>query len=68
MIMERTREGKRVAREKDGYREGRPKKYSKEQMKHALALLKDHSYNQVKEMTGISRATLVRAKNGTYGE
>lgn len=66
MIMERTREGKRVAREKEGYKEGRPKKYSKEQMKHALALLKDHSYNQVKEMTGISRATLVRAKNGAY--
>ncbi|MCR5684836.1 MAG: recombinase family protein [Lachnospiraceae bacterium] len=61
-IMERTREGKRIAKSKDGYREGRPKKYSKAQIDHAVSLLRDHSYSQVVEITGISRATLVRAR------
>ena len=65
-IMERTREGKKIARSKEGYREGRPKKYTQAQMKHAITLLKDHSYKQVSDLTGISRATLVRAKNGAY--
>lgn len=65
-IMERTREGKKIARTKEGYKEGRPKKYTQAQMKHAITLLKDHSYKQVSDLTGISRATLVRAKNGAY--
>lgn len=62
MIIERTQEGKRIAKNNPSYREGRPKKYSKTQIQHALELLKNHSYKQVTEMTGISRATLVRAK------
>ena len=65
-IMERTREGKKIARTKEGYKEGRPKKYTQAQMQHAISLLKDHSYKQVTDLTGISRATLVRAKNGAY--
>ena len=62
MIMQRTREGKEIARTKEGYREGRPKKYGKQQMDHAMQLLQDHSYSQVSEMTGISTATLAREK------
>lgn len=62
MIVERTQEGKAIARQKEGYREGRPKKYGKEQIKHALELLESHSYKQVEEMTGISKSTLIRAK------
>ena len=62
MIVQRTQEGKQLARKKPGYHEGRPKKYSKAQTKHALELLKDHSYSQVVDMTGISKATLVRMK------
>ena len=65
-IMERTREGKKIARQKEGYKEGRPKKYTQAQMQHAISLLKDHSYKQVTNLTGISRATLVRAKKGAY--
>ena len=64
--MERTREGKKIARQKEGYKEGRPKKYTQAQMQHAISLLKDHSYKQVTNLTGISRATLVRAKKGAY--
>lgn len=62
IIVERTQEGKAIARQKEGYREGRPKKYSKDQIKHALELLENHSYKQVESMTGISKSTLIRAK------
>lgn len=62
MIVERTQEGKAIARLKPDYREGRPRKYSKKQINHALELLKTHSYKQVNELTGISKSTLIRAK------
>ena len=60
MIVERLAEGKAIAKQRPGYREGRPRKYSKKQLDHAMNLLKNHSYSQVAEMTGISKATLVR--------
>ena len=62
MIVERTQEGKAIAKQRDDYREGRPKKYSKKQIEHALELLKEKSYKQVEEITGISKSTLIRAK------
>ncbi len=65
MIIERTQSGKAIARTKEGFRDGRPKKFSKAQLSHALTLLEDHSYNQVEDMTGISKSTLLRAKNNT---
>ena len=40
----------------------RPKKYKKSQRETALKLLDEYSYNQVSEMTGISRRTLIRYK------
>lgn len=62
MIVERTQEGKAIARQREDFREGRPKKYGKKQIGHALDLLKTHSYKQVEEITGISKSTLIRAK------
>ena len=62
MIVERTQEGKAIARQNPDFREGRPKKYSRMQIKHALELLKHYSYRQVEAMTGISKSTLIRAK------
>ena len=62
LIVERTQEGKAIARQREGFREGRPRKYHKEQIEHALGLLQDHSYKQVERMTGISKSTLIRAK------
>ena len=62
MIIERTQSGKAVAKTKAGYKEGRPKKYSKEQLSLAMELLKDNSYKQVEAMTGISKSTLIREK------
>ena len=62
MIVERTQEGKAIAKQNPEFTEGRPKKYSRQQINHALDLLKNHSYRQVCQMTGISKSTLIRAK------
>lgn len=58
MIVERTQEGRRLS----GNYGGRPKKYKKEQLEHAVQLLNSYSYNQVSNLTGISISTLYRAK------
>ena len=62
MIVERTMEGKAIAKQNPDFREGRPKKYSRKQIEHALELLNSNSYKQVEDMTGISKSTLIRAK------
>lgn len=62
MIVERTQEGKAIAKQRDDFREGRPNKFTKKQIDHALNLLETHSYKQVEEITGISKSTLIRAK------
>lgn len=58
MIIERTQEGRKMS----GNFGGRPRKYRREQIEHALSLLDSNSYRQVSEMTGISISTLSRAK------
>ena len=62
MIVERTQEGKAIAKQREDFREGRPNVYSKKQIEHALGLLDSHSYKEVENMTGISKSTLIRAK------
>ncbi|MBU8877950.1 recombinase family protein [Bacillus sp. FJAT-29790] len=62
MIVERTQEGKAIAKQKDDFREGRPVVHKKKAIEHALKLLESNSYKQVEEMTGISKSTLIRAK------
>ncbi|MDF9530593.1 recombinase family protein [Bacillus cereus] len=62
MIVERTQEGKAIAKLNPNFKEGRPKKYNKEQMEHALNLLKTESYRKVERKTGISVSTLQREK------
>ncbi len=68
MIVQRTQEGRAVARTKEGYREGRPKKFNRAQLGHAMELLEDHSYTQVSKMTGISKSTLIREKKRYEGK
>lgn len=64
IIVERTQTGKAVARQDPNFREGRPKKYLPTQLRHALDLLNaGTTYRQVEAMTGISKSTLVRARN-----
>ena len=62
MIVERTQEGKMIAKQNPDFKEGRPKKFSKVQINHALELLDKYSYKQVEQMTGISKSTLIRNK------
>lgn len=62
MIVERTAEGKAIAKMREDFREGRPRKYKKEQIELALSLLVEHTYKEVETMTGISKSTLIRAK------
>lgn len=47
MIVERTQEGNAIAKQREGFREGRLKKYKTEQIEHALLLLDKYSYKQV---------------------
>lgn len=63
LIVERTQEGKALAKQRDDFREGRPKKHSKQQVLHALELLKKHTYKEVEAMTGIKKRTLINRKN-----
>mgnify|MGYP000892877153 CR=1 FL=1 len=62
MIVERMQAGKMIARQNPNYKEGRPVKYSKKQIEHALSLLESNTYRGVEELTGISKSTLIRAK------
>ena len=60
MIIERTQEGKEIAKLKEGYREGRPKKFTKKQLDHAVAMIETHTYKEIAAITGISKSTLIR--------
>ena len=62
MIVERTQEGKAIARQRPDFREGRPKKFGRKQIEHAIKLKETHSYRQVEDLTGISKSTLIRAR------
>lgn len=60
MIIERTQAGKAIARQKNGFVDGRPR-IQKSRTEHALGLLESGmSYKQVAEVTGISISTLAR--------
>lgn len=62
MIIERTQTGKELARLRYDYKEGRPKKFTDEELKNTINLLFIHSYREVIMITGISKSTLVRAR------
>lgn len=68
MIIERTQGGKAIAKtKKDGYKEGRPKAYTPEQLDNALSMLTinggNRSYKEVERLLGISKSTLIRENN-----
>lgn len=64
MIIERTQQGKVIAKQKPGFKEGRPRKFNRKTIDQALSMLTvnggDYSYNEVAEIMGISRSTLIR--------
>ena len=67
MIVERTQTGRAIARQDPNFKEGRPKKFTPEQIQLALSLLNQgKTYRQITTMTGISKSTLIRAKKEEY--
>lgn len=66
-IIERTQTGKAIAKTKEGFKEGRPKEYTVKQLDNALSMLSVNggykSYNEVAELLGISKSTLIRENN-----
>ena len=64
MIVQRTQEGKAIAKLNKDFREGRPDIYSKDQKNHAYDLLMSgKTYKEVEKLTGISKSTIIRYKN-----
>lgn len=59
-----------IAKQREYYREGRPKKYSRKQIQHALELTGTHSYKEVENKTGVSKITLFvpNGRNRTNNE
>lgn len=63
MIVQRTQEGKAIAKQNPDFKEGRPNVYSKDQKAHAYELLKSgETYSTIEKKTGISKSTLIRYK------
>lgn len=63
MIVERCQSGKEIAKQDPNFKDGRPPKFSDEQINLALDLLNEgNTYRMVEKMTGISRSTLYRAR------
>lgn len=63
MIVQRTQEGRVIARQNPNYRDGRPRKFTDAQINLGLELLgQGKTYREVEQMTGISESTLLRAK------
>ena len=62
-IVERTQTGKAVAKQDPNFKDGRPKKFTPQQIQLALDLLEQgKTYRQLTEMTGSSKSTLLRAR------
>jgi len=63
-IVKRTQTGKAIARQDPKFKDGRPKKFTPDQIDLALSLLaQGKTYRQITTMTGISKSTLIRAKS-----
>lgn len=62
MIIERTQEGKEIARTSGKLKEGRPHKFSANQINHAIELCNSYPISEVVRLTGISKSTIMRAK------
>lgn len=60
MTLDKTMAGKRIARTKEGYREGRPKEFSTDELNEAYKMLGWKTYTEVSNETGISVSTLTR--------
>lgn len=68
IIRERTMAGRELARQRPGYREGRPEVYSEEVRRRTVMIATELSIRMTAQVTGISRSTVqrwVHEVNGT---
>lgn len=56
MIVERTQEGKALAKQDPDFREGRPKIYSNRQIEHAISLKETDTHRHVKSGQAFPKA------------
>lgn len=64
LIISRTQGGWAYRRATDpDYKEGRKPKFTRVQLDHAMELLREHSFTEVAEMTGMSRSVTMEARN-----
>ena len=62
MIIKSIQEGKALAKLNPNFREGRPKKFSRDQLDLAMELLKTDTTKSVSRKTGVSEVSLYREK------
>ena len=60
IIRERTMAGKEIARQRPGYREGRPEIYTEEERRRTVQIASELSIRLTAKVTGISRSTVQR--------
>lgn len=60
IIRERTMAGKEIARQRPGYREGRPEIYTEEERRRTVQIASELSVRLTAKVTGISRSTVQR--------
>ncbi|WP_307838351.1 MULTISPECIES: recombinase family protein [unclassified Bacillus (in: firmicutes)] len=62
LIVQRTQEGKAIARQRPDFKEGRPKKFSDTKLKESMEMREKMQWSMKKtaEMTGVSLSTLER--------
>ncbi len=69
LIRDRMMEGRQIARQRPDYREGRPRKFSNEQVELAIELKNSgRTMAEVSKATGISQKTIYRAINRLKAE
>ena len=60
MIIERTQAGKELAKKNPDFKDGRPRKYTNEELSKAIELVNKFGYNKTSKLCGISKSTLIR--------
>ena len=67
IIRERTMAGRELARQRPGYREGRPEIYSEEVRRRTVLIATELSIRMTAQVTGISRSTVQRGVHEVNG-
>lgn len=67
LIVQRMLEGKEIAKQNPDYREGRPKKFTKKALDHAMSLRDTYTMKEISALTNIGERTLYRYQQKIRG-